>query len=118
MTLVVRWFINALALLLVAYLYSGVQVDGIFAALIAALVLGLVNAIIRPLLVVLTLPVTILTLGLFIFVINAFMFWFVTEIVKGFTVTGFMAALIGSLMFSVISLVTNWLVFDKEKKSS
>ena len=116
MTLIVRWFINALALLLVAYLYSGVQVDGIFAALIAALVLGLVNAVIRPLLVVLTLPVTILTLGLFIFVINAFMFWFVTEIVKGFTVTGFMAALIGSLMFSVISLVTNWLVFDKEKK--
>ena len=116
MTLIVRWFINALALLLVAYLYSGVQVDGIFAALIAALVLGLVNAVIRPLLVVLTLPVTILTLGLFIFVINAFMFWFVTEIVKGFTVTGFMAALIGSLMFSVISLVTNWLVFDKDKK--
>lgn len=118
MTLIVRWFINALALLLVAYLYSGVKVDGIFAALIAALVLGLVNAVIRPLLVVLTLPVTILTLGLFIFVINAFMFWFVTEIVKGFTVTGFMAALIGSLMFSVISLVTNWLVFDKEKKKS
>ncbi len=118
MTLIVRWFINALALLLVAYLYSGVQVDGIFAALIAALVLGLVNAVIRPLLVVLTLPVTILTLGLFIFVINAFMFWFVTEIVKGFTVTGFMAALIGSLMFSVISLVTNWLVFDKEKKGA
>ena len=118
MTLIVRWFINALALLLVAYLYSGVQVDGIFAALIAALVLGLVNAVIRPLLVVLTLPVTILTLGLFIFVINAFMFWFVTEIVKGFTVTGFMAALIGSLMYSVISLVTNWLVFDKEKKKS
>ena len=115
MTLLVRWFINALALMLVAYLYSGVQVNGIFAALIAALVLGLVNAVIRPLLVILTLPVTILTLGLFIFVINAFMFWFETEIVKGFTVTGFTAALIGSLMFSVISLVTNWLVFDKNK---
>ena len=115
MTLLVRWFINALALMLVAYLYSGVQVNGIFAAVIAALVLGLVNAVIRPLLVILTLPVTILTLGLFIFVINAFMFWFVTEIVKGFTVTGFTAALIGSLMFSVISLVTNWLVFDKNK---
>ena len=115
MTLLVRWFINALALMLVAYLYSGVQVNGIVAALIAALVLGLVNAVIRPLLVILTLPVTILTLGLFIFVINAFMFWFVTEIVKGFTVSGFTAALIGSLMFSVISLVTNWLVFDKDK---
>ena len=115
MTLLVRWFINALALMLVAYLYSGVQVNGIVAALIAALVLGLVNAVIRPLLVILTLPVTILTLGLFIFVINAFMFWFVTEIVRGFTVSGFTAALIGSLMFSVISLVTNWLVFDKDK---
>lgn len=115
MTLIVRWFINALALMLVAYLYSGVQVSGIFAALIAALVLGLVNAVIRPLLVLLTLPVTILTLGLFIFIINAFLFWFVAEIVDGFKVTGFMAALLGSLMFSVVSLVTSWLVSDKKK---
>ena len=115
MTLIVSWFINALALMLVAYLYSGVQVSGIVAALIAALVLGLVNAVIRPLLVLLTLPVTILTLGLFIFIINAFLFWFVAEIVDGFKVTGFMAALIGSLMFSVVSLVTSWLVSDKKK---
>ena len=115
MMLIVRWFINALALMLVAYLYSGVQVEGIFAALIAALVLGLVNAFIRPLLVLLTLPVTVLTLGLFIFIINAFLFWFVAEVVKGFTVTGFMAALIGSLMFSVVTLLTSWLVFDKKK---
>jgi putative membrane protein len=116
MTLIVRWFINALALMLVAFLYSGVKIDGIFAALIAALVLGLVNAFIRPLLVLLTLPVTVLTLGLFIFIINAFLFWFVAEIVKGFTVTGFMAALIGSLMFSMVSLLTSWLVFDNKKK--
>ena len=115
MTLIVRWFINALALMLVAYLYSGVKVDGIFAALIAALVLGLVNAVIRPLLVLLTLPVTIVTLGLFIFVINAFLFWFVAEVVRGFTVTGFMAALIGSLMFSVVTLLTSWLVFSKKQ---
>lgn len=115
MTLIVRWFINALALMLVAYLYSGVKVDGIFAALIAALVLGLVNAFIRPLLVLLTLPVTVLTLGLFIFIINGFLFWFVAEVVNGFTVTGFMAALIGSLMFSVVTLLTSWLVFDKKK---
>lgn len=114
MTLIIRWFINALALMLVAYLYSGVNVDGIFAALIAALVLGLVNAIIRPLLVLLTLPVTILTLGLFIFIINAFLFWFVAEVVKGFTVTGFTAALIGSIMFSVVTLLTSWLVSDKK----
>lgn len=115
MTLIVRWFINALALMLVAYLYSGVQVSGIVAALIAALVLGLVNAFIRPILVFLTFPVTILTLGLFIFIINAFLFWFVAEIVDGFKVTGFVAALLGSLMFSVVSLVTSWLVFDKKK---
>lgn len=115
MTLIVRWFINALALMLVAYLYSGVKVDGILAALIAALVLGLVNAFIRPLLVLLTLPVTVLTLGLFIFIINGFLFWFVAEVVNGFTVTGFMAALIGSLMFSVVTLLTSWLVFDKKK---
>ncbi len=115
MTLIVRWFINALALMLVAYLYSGVKVDDIFSALIAALVLGLVNAVIRPLLVLLTLPVTVLTLGLFIFIINAFLFWFVAEVVKGFTVTGFMAALIGSLMFSVVTLLTSWLVFSKKK---
>ena len=114
MTLIIRWFINALALMLVAYLYSGVKVDGIFAALIAALVLGLVHAIIRPLLVLLTLPVTILTLGLFIFIINAFLFWFVAEVVKGFTVTGFTAALIGSIMFSVVTLLTSWLVSDKK----
>lgn len=116
MTLIVRWFINALALMLVAFLYSGVKIDGIFAALIAALVLGLVNAFIRPLLVLLTLPVTVLTLGLFIFVLNAFLFWFVAEIVKGFTVTGFMAALIGSLMFSMVTLLTSWLIFDNKKK--
>jgi putative membrane protein len=116
MTLIVRWFINALALMLVAYLYSGVKVDSIFTALIAALVLGLVNAFVRPLLVLLTLPVTVLTLGLFIFIINAFLFSFVAEVVPGFTVTGFFAALIGSLMFSVVSLVTSWLVFEKKKK--
>ena len=110
MSLIVRWFINALALMLVAYLYSGVQVKDIVAALVAALVLGLVNALVRPILVLLTLPVTILTLGLFIFIINAFLFWFVAEIVEGFTVSGFTGALVGSLMFSVITIITSWLI--------
>ena len=114
MSLIVRWFINALALMLVAYLYSGVQVNGIIEALIAALVLGLVNALIRPILVILTLPVTILTLGLFIFIINAFLFWFVAEIVKGFTVSGFVGALIGSMMFSMITIMTSWLISGKK----
>ena len=87
----------AAALLLVAYLYPGVQVSSFGAALIAALVLGLVNAVIRPLLVILTLPVTLLTLGLFLFVINALMFWLAASVVGGFAVNGFVGALIGSL---------------------
>ena len=116
LSLLLRWVVNAAALLLVAYLYTGVQVTTFLAALIAALVLGLVNAVIRPILVILTLPVTILTLGLFIFVINALLFWFVAEVVKGFTVTGFMAALIGSVLYSVITLVTSWILFSPPKK--
>ena len=113
-SLLLRWFLSALALLAVAYLYPGVRIDGFFAAVVAALVLGLVNAIVRPILVILTLPVTILTLGLFLFVINALMFWLVAEVVKGFTVTGFAAALIGSLLYSVITILVSWLVGGKK----
>jgi putative membrane protein len=112
--LLARWIVNAAALLLVAYLYPGVTVEGLGAALIAALVLGLVNAVVRPLLIILTLPVTLLTLGLFIFVINALLFWFVAEIVHGFQVSGFGAALIGSILYSVITLVSSWLLFQKK----
>jgi putative membrane protein len=115
LTLLARWILNAAALLLVAYLYDGVTVESFFAAAIAALVLGLVNALVRPLLVLLTLPVTILTLGLFLFVINALLFWFVAEIVQGFRVTGFVAALIGSVLYSLITLVTSWLLFPRRK---
>ena len=109
---IARWIVNAAALLLVAYMYPGVHVTDFWAALIAAIVLGLVNAVIRPLLVILTLPATILTLGLFLFVINALMFWLVAEIVHGFAVDGFMAALIGSILYSVITLITSWLLFS------
>ena len=113
--LLARWLLNALALLGVAYLYEGVQVSGLTAALIAALVLGLVNAVVRPLLVLLTLPVTLLTLGLFLFVINALLFWGVAEIVGGFRVTGFGAALVGSILYSVITLLTSWLLLPGRK---
>jgi len=115
LTLLARWILNAAALLLVAYLYPGVAVQSFFAAAMAALVLGLVNAVIRPLLVLLTLPVTLLTLGLFLFVINALMFWLVAEIVPGFRVTGFVAALVGSILYSLITLVTSWLLFPGRK---
>ena len=113
--LLLRWLINAAGLLLVAYLYPGVVVEGFLAALLAALVLGLVNAVIRPILVILTLPATILTLGLFIFVINAFLFWFVAEIVHGFRVTGFGAALLGSILYSIFTLLTSWLLLGRRK---
>lgn len=113
--LLLRWVANAGALLLIAYLYPGVSVDSFFTALVAALILGLINAVVRPILVILTLPVTVLTLGLFLFVINALLFWLVAEIVGGFRVTGFGAALIGSVLYSLITLVTSWLLFGSRK---
>ena len=115
LSLLLRWIVNAGALLLVAYLYPGVHVQDFVTALVAALVLGLVNALIRPILVILTLPVTLLTLGLFLFVINAALFWLVAELVSGFTVTGFWAALVGSILYSLITLVTSWLLFPRRK---
>ncbi|MEP7068049.1 MAG: phage holin family protein [Usitatibacter sp.] len=114
MMLIARWIVNAAALLLVAYLYPGVQVESFVASLVAALVLGLVNAFIRPLLVILTFPVTLITLGLFLFVINALLFWLVAEVVHGFTVSGFWAALVGSILYSLITLVTSWLLFKRK----
>ena len=105
MKLIVRWMLLAAALLLVAHLYSGVEVTSFTSALIAALVLGLLNTLLRPLLVLLTLPVTLLTLGLFLFVINALMFYVAAEMLDGLAVTGFVAALIGSLIYSLCGMV-------------
>jgi putative membrane protein len=105
MKMMVRWALLAAALLLVAYLYPGVAVAGFGSALLAAFVLGLFNTMVRPLLVLLTLPVTLLTLGLFLFVINALMFWAAASVLTGFNVTGFGAALIGSLLYSLCSIV-------------
>ena len=105
MKLIVRWLLLAAALLLVAHLYPGVSVASFGAALVAALVLGLFNTLVRPLLVLLTLPVTMLTLGLFLFVINALMFWAAANVLSGFNVTGFGAALIGSLIYSLCGMV-------------
>ncbi|MFT3816368.1 MAG: phage holin family protein [Rubrivivax sp.] len=103
--IIVRWLLLAAALLLVAHLYPGVKVSSFGAAMAAALVLGLLNALVRPLLVLLTLPVTLLTLGLFLFVINALMFWAAAWLLQGLEVGGFAAALIGSLLYSACGLV-------------
>jgi len=114
-SLLLRWLLSALALLAVAYIYPGVKVESFFAAAIAALALGLVNALVRPILVILTLPVTIVTLGLFLFVINALLFWLVAEVVKGFSVQGFFAAFVGSILYSLITTLVSWLVGGKRK---
>ncbi len=105
MKLIVKWFLSAAALLLVAYIYPGVVVTSFTAALVAAFVLGLLNTVVRPILVVLTLPVTLVTLGLFMFVINALMFWAAAWLLDGLQVNGFSAALLGSLIYSVLGIV-------------
>lgn len=105
MKILLRWFLLAAALVALAHLYSGVEVSSLGAALWAALVLGLLNAILRPLLVILTFPVTILTLGLFLFVINALMFYLASSMLDGFGVRDFWAALLGSLIYSVFGMV-------------
>ena len=103
MRLLLTWLINALALLALPYLFTSIHVEGFGTALVAALVLGLINTLIRPVLVLLTLPVTLLTLGLFIFVINGLLFWFVGSFLKGFTVEGFWTAVFGAIVYSIIS---------------
>jgi putative membrane protein len=105
MKTLLRWFLLAAALLLVAHLYPGVTVTSFGSAMLAALVLGLLNALLRPILVLLTLPVTVLTLGLFLFVINALMFYFAAQLLSGLAVAGFFAALIGSLIYSLCGVV-------------
>jgi putative membrane protein len=104
MKILVRWLLLALALLLVAHLYPGVEVKNFTSALIAAAVLGLFNTLLRPILVLLTLPVTVVSLGLFLFVINALMFWAAATVLDGFGVAGFWAALIGSLIYSLCGM--------------
>lgn len=107
MKLLIKWLLAACALLLVAYLYPGVQVQSFGSALIAAAVVGVFYALLRPLLVLLTLPVTVVTLGLFLFVINALLFWAAAAVLDGFHVAGFWAALLGSLIYSVLMLVVD-----------
>ena len=105
MKLLLKWLLSAAALLFVAYVYGGVQVQSFSSPLIAAFVIGLFNAVLRPVLVILTLPVTVVTVGLFLFVINALMFWAAAGVLDGFHVNGFMAALLGSLIYSALGLV-------------
>lgn len=110
--LAVRWFVNALALWIVSVLVSGIHAEGVFATLVAALVLGILNALVRPILLLLTLPINLMTLGLFTFVVNALILELTASVVKGFYVDGFGAALIGALLLSIVSFLLNLFISD------
>lgn len=111
--LVIRWVVNAAALYVTAEVIEGVEAVGAEAILVAAALLGIVNAFVRPILILLTLPLNILTLGLFTFVINGLLLWLVSQAVAGFTVIGFLPAFMGALVLSVVSALINWLVRDR-----
>ena len=128
MKLFLVWLLNAVALLLVPYIVPGVHIDTLYSALIAVVILGLVNTVIRPIFILLTLPVTLstfsrdqistlLTLGLFLFVVNALMFWFAGDILSGFRVDGFFAALFGSIVYSLASWLFSWLIQGQRRPS-
>jgi putative membrane protein len=110
MLFITRLIVSAFALLLVAHFVPGIELTGLYPAIIAALVLGLLNAIVRPVLVILTLPITIVTLGIFIFVINATLFMFVASFVDGFVVSSIWTALVGSILVSAVSGIVNKVV--------
>jgi len=109
----IKWFIDVVALLVVIHVIAGVSIDNMQTALVAALVLGLLNALIRPLILILTLPLTILTLGLFTLFINGFLFYLAAKFIKGFTVSGFWNAFWAALLFSIISSLLNFMLTPK-----
>ena len=113
MRILLVWLINACSLIAVHYVLPSVRVDSFYIALLTALLLGLVNTLIRPLLVIVTLPITILTLGLFTLVINGLLFWFVASFVQGFHVGGFWSAFWGAIVYSVISSAASWLLLPR-----
>ncbi len=112
---VIRWLVSAIALAITAWIIKGIEIHGIFSLLIATLVLGILNAIIRPILIVLTLPINILSLGIFTFVINAIMLKITASVVKGFEIHGFWAAFVGAIFMSIISTLLTYFVSDRGK---
>lgn len=113
MRLLLLWILNALALLAVTYLMPKIQITGFGSALIAALGLGLLNTLVRPILAILTLPITILTLGLFYLVLNGFLFWLASVFLPGFDVQGPLAAILGALLYGVIAWILSALIPGK-----
>ena len=115
MGFLIRVLVNILAIVVAAKLVRGIEVDGVLSAVAAGLLLGVVNAVVRPVLLVLTLPITLVTLGLFLLVLNGLCFWLVATVVKGFHVSGFWPAVLGALVVSIMSWVVTVLVSDSGK---
>ena len=110
MTFIARFLFSVLGLLVIAEVFPGIAVDGVYIAFVAAFILGLLNAVVRPILFILTLPITILTLGLFTFVLNALLFMFAASFLEGFSVIGFWWALVGSVTMTIVSTVgSKWI---------
>src|SRR3990170_4954798 len=107
---IIRWLINAVGLLIVSKIMGSIEIDGILTAVVAAAVIGIINIFLRPILIILTLPINILTLGLFTLVINGLIFYFVGSIVEGFHVTGYLAAFLGALILSIINVLATFLI--------
>ncbi len=116
--LLLVWLVNTAALFAIPWLLPSVHFDNFFAALLAAPILGLVNLVVRPLLVLLTLPVTVLTLGLFLFVVNGLSFWLASGLVPGFAVDGFWSAMGGALLYSIISWALSTLLLEKKDEAA
>ncbi|QDC43266.1 phage holin family protein [Methylophilus medardicus] len=113
--LLVVWVLNALALMAVAYLVPGIHIANFTAALLAAVVIGFANVLVKPILVILTLPITLLTLGLFLLVINGLLFWFVGHLLQGFSVNSVLHGVIGALVYSVISWLLSAIVLNEKE---
>lgn len=106
----IKWIINSLAILIITYIVKGIQVASPLTAIVVALVLGIINAFLRPFIILITLPINIFTLGIFTFFINGFLFYLVSKIVKDFVITGFWPAFFGSILFSTISFLLSLLI--------
>ena len=114
MRLLLLWILNAVALLAVTYLLPSIQVSGFGTALVAALVLGLINTLVRPVLAILTLPITVLTLGIFYLVLNGLLFWLASALLPGFQVHGLVSAMVGAILYGVIAWALSALVPNKK----
>jgi putative membrane protein len=114
--MIVNWLLSALALLIVAYIVPGFRVSGVFSALVAAVVIGLINATVGLVLKVVTFPLTVLTLGIFWFVVNAIVLKLATWFVPGFNIDGFWAAFLGAIVLSLINMLFRWLMPRREER--